>query len=75
MEGILPSHSFGSQVWGAESTKQGSVYQTLPLFLCLALLLFIVYSLFRGSRFITFLSILRWMLPHLQHIFQSGAGP
>ena len=28
MEGILPSHSFGSQVWGAESTKQGSVYQT-----------------------------------------------
>ena len=35
MEGILPSHSFGSQVWGAESTKQGSVYQTLPLFLVL----------------------------------------
>ena len=25
MEGILPSHSFGSQVWGAESTKQGSI--------------------------------------------------
>ncbi|KXT51964.1 hypothetical protein HMPREF2532_00449 [Bacteroides ovatus] len=43
MEGILPSHSFGSQVWGAESTKQGSVYQTLPLFL---VLLFFFHCLF-----------------------------
>lgn len=58
MEGILPSHSFGCQIRGTESAKQGSVYQTLPLFLVL-LFFFHRYSLFKGPIFMAFSSILR----------------
>lgn len=58
VESVLPSHSFGGQVGSAESTEQGSVYQRLPSFLFF-LFFFHRYSLFKGSIFMVFASILR----------------
>ena len=58
VESVLPSHSFGGQIGGTESAEQGSVYQRLPQLLVL-LFFFHRYSLFKGSRFMAFSSILR----------------
>lgn len=58
VESILPSHSFGGQIWSTESAEQGSMYQGLPAFLFF-LFFFHCYSLFKGSIFMVFASILR----------------
>lgn len=58
MEGVLPSNSFGCQIRGTESAEKRSVYQTL-LFFSTLLFFFHYYSLFKGSIFMAFASILR----------------